>query len=66
MAARVSLLALEAAAPCARGCHFLMEGSDDIDKRIAQIKLRRLEDINKSLSLAIERERISVTNASFL
>lgn len=43
-----------------------MEGSDDIDKRIAQIKLRRLEDINKSLSLAIERERISVTNASFL
>jgi hypothetical protein len=63
----VALLALEASAFwAARACIFMMEGSDDIDKRIAQIKLRRLEDINKSLSLAIERERISVTNASFL
>lgn len=38
----------------------------EIDERIAQIKLRRLENINESLNAAIERKRITVSNASYL
>lgn len=38
----------------------------DIEERIAQIKLRRLEDINESLNASIQRKRITVSNASYL